>query len=137
MIPNSKKFGDKLTNLIDVWTKFAPETKFAGLGIAEFKTALARSIESRSQIHDMRTQIKGLIATRSAGDADGQGIVARVVHGILADADHGPNSAMYRALNYVPKSERASGLTLKTATAAAVPTSTTVTSTPSVAPSTK
>jgi len=90
MIPNAKKFGEKLDNLIDVWGRFAPETKFAGMGIAEFKTALARSIDSRSQIQDFRTQIKGLIATRSAGDQAGKEIVARVVCGILADADHGP-----------------------------------------------
>ena len=113
MIPNAKRFGDKLTNLLATWSTFAPETKLAGMSLAEFKTAMAGSVETREQLDNLRLKIKGLIAERSVCDKAGSVIVARIVAGVLADADLGPNSGFYRALNYIPKDERASGLTRK------------------------
>jgi len=119
MKANPLRFGTKITNLLAAWGRFAPETKFAGMALAEFKSAIAPSVDSRSQIDDIRLQIKGLIAQRATADSANSALMARVVAGVLADADHGPNSGLYRALNYVPKNERASGLTHKGATTTA------------------
>jgi len=111
------QFHAKLNNLLAAWAEFAPESKFAGMNLAEFKTAIARSVDSRSQLDSLRLQIKGILAQRSAGDAEAKLLVTRVVGGVIADGAYGPDSALYRALNYVPRSERASGLTQKTASA--------------------
>ena len=117
MRPNPKQFHAKLDNLLAAWAEFAPESKFAGMSLAEFKTAIARSIDSRSQLDSLRLQIKGILAERSAGDESARLLFTRVIGGVIADGAYGPDSGLYRALNYVPRSERASGLTQKTASA--------------------
>ncbi len=60
-----------------------------------------------------------------AADKAAQKLIRRVVAGVIADPLLGPDSALYRAMKYVPDSERATGSTTK---APATPTGTSSTS---------
>ena len=141
MRTNPTQFHAKLTNMLAAWSEFAPESKFAGMSLAEFKTAVARSIDSRSQLEALRLQIKGILADRSAGDAESRLLFARVVGGVIADGAYGSDSTLYRALDYIPRSERARSRTKKldspTAVAASATAPTTAASAVASTPSTK
>ena len=114
MKQNPKRINAKINEFIDAWTKFAPDTKFSGMTLEEFKTAMFASLDARHRLDDLRLEIKGAIATRNAGDLVSLDLLPRIVAGVVADPNQGANSALYRAMNYVPKIERASGLTFKT-----------------------
>ena len=111
---NPKRINTKINEFIDAWTKFAPETKFSGMTLEEFKTAVFASLDARHRLEDLRLEIKGVIGTRNAGDLVILDLLPRIEAGVVADPNQGANSALYRAMNYVPKIERASGLTIKT-----------------------
>lgn len=116
MIYNPKQFGAKLNNLFVAWAQYAPEGKLGGMSLAEFKAATVNSGATRQQLDQLRMQVRGLVAQRHNADEVAQALFQRVVAGVLADPDHGPDSAFYRALHYVTKSERASGLKRSTET---------------------
>jgi hypothetical protein len=43
-------------------------------------------------------------------DQDAREVLELVINAVRGNPNHGPNSQLYRALGYVPKSERRSGL---------------------------
>lgn len=108
-----KRFFDKLSRLLSAWKELAPESRFGEMSLSEFETAVAPSVRTREELADLSLQIRGLIASRDAATSACRPIRARVVAGVLAHPDHGPDSAFYRALGYIPKSERGTGLRRK------------------------
>ena len=114
MNANQSRMSNKITNITDAWTLYSQGSKFGQMTLEEFKTHTEASLAIRMELASLRLQIKGMIAARTAADLLSRPVVERAVAGVVADPDFGSNSALYRAMNYVTKSERASGLTRKT-----------------------
>jgi len=135
----NKRIVDKIQNLLSAWGQYAPESKFGGMSLSEFKTATRPSLENRDQLASIRQQVKGAITARVASDLATRELVKRVVAGVVADPTYGAKSPMYSALNYVTDLERASGLKKSAASATPTtpaPTTSTTTTSNSSAPST-
>jgi len=111
----------RVERFIRAWTKFAPESSFAGQSLAGFTAAVAPSVTLRDERTKDRVSIAGTIAARNIADRTTSKLIQRVIASIKAEADFGPDSSLYRSLGYVTASERRSGKRTKTASAVTPP----------------
>ena len=65
------------------------------------------SLDCREKIASLRRQLEAAIKKRQECDATS---TAKVVNAVRGDIEYGEDSTFFKALGYVPKSERKSGL---------------------------
>ena len=103
----------KIDEAVLGWETLAPTAKFAGMTLAEFKTAVQPSQAARDLIVTLDQQMKAAINARDDADKASLEKVQFVVKSVAGDPAYGEDSALYEAMGYVRKSERKSGLTRK------------------------
>ena len=112
---------EKINEITTPWGEMAPESKFGGVSLAEFKTAVAACADKRQELKMLKANISAAVNSRFAADAAAKKLIRRVVAGVVADPTLGADSDLYRAMNYVPASQRAARKTQQTTSAAAAP----------------
>ena len=110
---NNKNIEEWLTTVTESWAEYAKEEIFSGMNLAQFKVLTRTSLTEREQLDTILRDRRAGIARREAADSKTREYIKMVVHSVLANPDHGPNSALYRAMGYITDNERASGLTRK------------------------
>lgn len=110
----------RLTTVLEAWSTLRPTKSFAGMTLAEFKAAVAPSLEARARLALAKQQIAETIVDRANADRHTKPILDRVVAGVIANEPEGRDSALYAALGYIRGSDRSSGLTRRTTTTAAL-----------------
>jgi len=113
---HSTRNTERLNAIIEAWSNLRPAKSFAGMTLAEFKTAMAVSVESRVRLDKASDALAEARADRDNGDRQTKPILDRVVAAVIADADESYDGALYEAMGYVRKSARNSGLTRRTGT---------------------
>ena len=99
------------------WRELAPDASFAGKTLAEFEEASAPPLNLRDEIVALETQLVGKKAAKLDAEVAANELLDLVVNSVRGTPGFGPDSALYRALGYVRKSERKSGLTRRSGTA--------------------
>lgn len=107
---NQKYYIDKAAKLISCWTQFAKEDSFNGVSLTDYEAASKDCFETRAEIKITQQKLDGLLAQRLQADLVSNELGRKVVQGIVGHPKHGDNSPFYRALGYVIRDERASGL---------------------------
>lgn len=92
------------------WRELAQNQSFAGMTLGQFDTATEPALALRAEIEALGKQIEGKKTERSATDRETLELLDMVVNSVRGTPGYGPDSALYRALGYVRKSERRSGL---------------------------
>ena len=113
---SSTRNTERLNAIIEAWSNLRPTKSFAGMTLAEFKTAMAVSVDARVRLDKASDALAEARADRDNGDRQTKPILARVVAAVIADADESYDGALYEAMGYVRKSARNSGLTRRTGT---------------------
>ena len=93
------------------WAQLAPAETFAGLALNEFIADTSAAVSVREEIDATRAKLAGLYQQRSKVDAAARDAMSLVVNSVRGNPAFGEDSALYRAMGFVPKSERDSGLT--------------------------
>lgn len=106
-LPNRRKA------FVDAWTEYAATESFAGMTLEEFKTATLLSISSRDELEVLSVRLAGLKQQRDLADLATRDLFRRVANSMRGHDVHGENSSLYRAVGFIPMSERSSGLTRK------------------------
>ena len=113
-MPNSPKENEeKMLKTLNSWKNLAPAKSFGGKTVQEFETQVNKSLAPRVRLEQLEDEKKGQQALRESEDAVTMREIQFIVNGVLADSEFGDDSALYEAMGYVRKSERASGLTRK------------------------
>jgi BMFP domain-containing protein YqiC len=99
--------------ILQAWQSYAQKDVFAEMTREEFAAATEASLSKRQELETLLVQMQGLIQERELADATTRELINRVVIAVRGDSRHGMDSAMYRAMGYVTRSERASGLKRK------------------------
>jgi BMFP domain-containing protein YqiC len=99
--------------ILQAWQSYAQKDVFAEMTREEFAAATEASLSKRQELETLLVQMQGLIQERELADATTRELISRVVNSVRGDSRHGMDSAMYRAMGYVTRSERASGLKRK------------------------
>ena len=101
--------------MIAGWEKEAPAAKFSGMTLAQFKEAVKASYEHRETLTTCENGADSARVNRNNADGVSNDFADKVVSSVKGDPNFGEDSPLYRAFGYVLKSERASGLTRKSA----------------------
>jgi hypothetical protein len=107
---NPEAFKERIATLINGWEEHAPNAKFFSLTLGEFKLQMNSSLKPREEIADYEAKVKAALVQRDNADLANRETVRDVVNAIRGDANYGENSPLYAALGYVPRNQRASGL---------------------------
>jgi hypothetical protein len=118
MAKNPKDKEQKIAQTVNAWEAVKPHKKFADMTVEEFRAKANRSVESRKKIKILQDQLEAEQAIRDDVDKDNLELVRRIVNDVLSDPEEGPDSELYKAMGYVRRSERKSGLTRKKKTPA-------------------
>jgi hypothetical protein len=92
------------------WSELAPAETFAGLALNEFVADTADSVTLREEIDATKAKLAGLYLQRDQADAEARILMLLVINSVRGNPAFGEDSALYRAMGFVPKSERDSGL---------------------------
>ena len=88
------------------WEAVAPGVSLGGMTLEEFKAATAPVVAERANLKRLRGDVSGAIARRNTADQVAKKIINRVIAGVKASPNFGPDSDLYRQLGYVPDIER-------------------------------
>ena len=102
---------DRLAKAVEAWSNLRPTKSFAGMTLDEFKAAIKLSLDTRATIADAEATAAAAVVQRDNADAETLPTVLRVVHAVVADKIEGNDGELYKAMGYVRRSERATGLT--------------------------
>jgi hypothetical protein len=115
LIKNQTRVIRRVDQVIAAWEQIAPTAEFAGMNLAAFRTAVKPSMDTRERLTELETTLRGTLAERAAADAATRDRLILVVNSVRGHPNHGENSALYRAMGYVPADEKRSGLTRRKA----------------------
>ena len=110
-MPESPKTTETFLNdVLSAWGELAPTESFAGPTLAQFKVKVKPSLDLRVEIATLETQLSAARQSRHNADAVSNEAGLAVVNGVRCAPDQGENSALYKAMGYIPKNDRKSGL---------------------------
>lgn len=118
-LKNPNRIVRKVDEVVMAWETLSPASSFAGMTLAEFKTAVDPSKAERLRTAELEAELSGAAGRRAQADLNTNEKLKLVVAAVKGDPAHGENSALYRAMGYIPMAERASGLTRKVVEATA------------------
>ena len=104
---------DRITLFRTAWKELAPSESFAGMTLSGFEAATALPLTLRDQILGLEKQLEARKTDRAKADTAANVVLDLVVNSVRGTQLYGPDSSLYRALGYVRKSERRTGLTRK------------------------
>lgn len=99
------------------WRGIAAEANFAGMTLAEFEAKTAPLAQSMQRLQGLDAQYAAELKARDEADAAARETMRIIANAVRGDPAYGEDSRLYRAMGFVPLSERQSGLTRKSATA--------------------
>ena len=114
-LKNPTRIVRKVDEVVMAWETLAPASNFAGMTLAEFKTAVEPSKAERIRTAELEAELAGAAGRRALADLNTNEKLKLVVAAVKGDPSHGENSPLYRAMGYIPMADRASGLTRKVA----------------------
>lgn len=118
-LKNPNRIVRKVDEVVMAWEQLAPTDTFAGMTLAEFRAAVDPSKAERLRTAELEAELSGAAGRRALADLNTNEKLKLVVAAVKGDPAHGENSALYRAMGYIPMAERASGLTRKVVEATA------------------
>lgn len=102
--------GRKALDIRLVWKEQAPEAVFAGKTLAELEASLADVQQSNEELKIKDQARSAAVKTRDEKLATLTTLLRAVVRGVQGHPVYGEDSPLYRAMGFVPFSERSSGL---------------------------
>jgi hypothetical protein len=103
---------------IAAWTLLRPNKSFAGFTLESFTQTVAPSLDLRKRVAESNANTRQLIARRDDANVLSKKALHRLVSGVQADAEEGPDSDLYAEMGYMRHAVRNSMLSARRAKAA-------------------
>jgi hypothetical protein len=103
--------GRKAEDIRLVWKEQAPEAVFAGKPLADLEAALVELQQSNEDLKIKDQARSASVKTRDDKLKSLAALLRTIVRGVQGHPEYGEDSPLYRAMGFVPFSERSSGLT--------------------------
>jgi len=111
-----RQLGRKAEDFRIAWKEQAPESTFGGKTLADLEADIAALDGAVEQFDIATSNRSAALRARDGKKEELNRALRSIMRGVQADPAHGENSPLYRAMGYIPLSERASGLTRRTST---------------------
>jgi hypothetical protein len=115
---------EKRNVIAEAWRELSPTETFANMTLAEFEAQTQSIITTRENLTREERRVSAAIGLRNAADKVAIESIQLVVNSVRGNPNYGRNSSLYRAMGYVPRDERKSGLTFRRQTAQEEPVTT-------------
>jgi hypothetical protein len=102
---------NRIATIVNAWSNLRPTKSFYGLTLEQFKAAVQSSLDARNAVAEMKNNHLAATVQRATADAASLTTLRNVVNAVIADPVEGEDGELYKAMGFVRKSERASGLT--------------------------
>ncbi len=113
MARNIRNIEDRIATIRLAWKELNPQAVLAGRTLEQFEAETEIPLRLRTEILALEKQLEGRKADRSLADDTVSDLMDLVVNSVKGTPAFGPDSPLYRAMGYIRKSERRSGLTRK------------------------
>jgi hypothetical protein len=104
---------DRVGIFTAAWREIAPEASFAGMTLAEFETQTAPLMQSAQRLQALDAKYAAELKARDEAEAAARESMRLVANAVRGNPAYGEDGQLYRAMGYVPLSQRQSGLTRK------------------------
>ena len=112
---NHKQTKSKANAIAVAWTNLAKDDSFGGYTLVQFQQLQADAQSKSANLAALNAGYTDALMQKDATHDTVSEAMLNIVDGVKGDtAKHGANSSLYKAMGYVPRDERASGLTRKT-----------------------
>ena len=112
---NHKQTKSKANAIATAWGTLAKDDSFGGYTLVQFQQLQVDAQSKSANLAALDAGYTDALMQRDAAHNALNEAMLNVVDGVKGDtASHGANSSLYKAMGYVPRDERASGLTRKT-----------------------
>lgn len=112
---NHKQVKSKANAIATAWASLAKDDSFGGYTLAQFQQLQANAQDTSANLGTLDAGYADAMMQRDAAHDTLNTAMLNVVDGVKGNtAKYGANSSLYKAMGYVPRDERASGLTRKT-----------------------
>lgn len=105
----SRSLEARINNLMAAWEQQAPEAKFVGMTLADFRIAMNPALQALQRKKQLHLEMRAAVQASENAEAVCRPITDQVVAAVKAEGLYGPDSPLYRAMGFVPKSERKRG----------------------------
>ena len=102
--------GRKAEDIHFAWKNQAADAVFAGKPLAEMEAALAAVQQANGELIKLNQARSAAVKVRDEKLSSLTALARLVVRGVQAHPEYGEDSPLYRAMGFVPISERSSGL---------------------------
>jgi hypothetical protein len=114
MANHNKQIKTKASQVLSAWGTLASADSFGGLTLAQFQQLQTDAQNKSATLTTLDAGYTDAMMRRDAAHATLSQAMVNVVDGVKGNtAKYGANSSLYKAMGYVPRAERASGLTRK------------------------
>ncbi|MEX1048093.1 MAG: hypothetical protein WED15_01095 [Akkermansiaceae bacterium] len=103
--------GRKAEDFRIAWKAQTPESVFSGKNLEDLEASIAALAQASEKLNELNSARSAAQKTRDEEQAALNGLLILVAHGVRSDPAYGEDSALYRSMGFIPKSERNSGLT--------------------------
>ncbi len=93
------------------WKEQAPEETFGGKSLADLEAGIALLGEAAEKVQVLRNNGSAALKMRKEQETDLRDLLLAIANGVRGAEAYGEDSPLYRAMGFVPRSERSSGLT--------------------------
>jgi hypothetical protein len=110
-----RQLGRKAEDFRIAWKHQAPQATFGGKTLADFEADISALDSAVEEFNIATSNRSAALRARDGKKEELNRTLRSVMRGVQADPNHGENSPLYRAMGFVPLSERKSGLSRKSA----------------------
>ena len=110
---NNKDVLLRRDKFLTAWQEHAPDATFAQISLVEFEAQTSNLDLMIQQIKGMQSKLDGAKLARDKAVQELNEKMLLIAHGIRGTPQYGEDCPLYRALGFVPKSERKTGLQRK------------------------
>ncbi len=111
--PKRRQPGRKAEDIRLAWKEQAPEAVFAGKNLADLEATIAALAQCNEDLKIKDQARSAALRTRGEKLAALKNQLRVIVKGVQGHPEFGEDSPLYRAMGFVPFSERGTGLTRK------------------------
>jgi len=98
----------RINTLASTWEELAPGLVLAGMTHEDFKSITAPTRTIRQESFELQARIRANVSKKQKADRVSRKAANQIIAAIKADTNLGPDCPLYRAMGFIPESERKS-----------------------------
>lgn len=105
----SRPVAKKADDIRNAWNALAPEASFGGKTLADLDAEIAKFQSKLDALDEAKKAASAAVLVKNQGRSELAEFLVVISMGVQIHEEHGRDSPLYRAMGYVPLSERSNG----------------------------